>query len=76
VVVTGAIPGYTRQSAEDAVRSVGGKPTSAVSKATSVVVAGEGAGSKRQKALDLGIPLVEAEDFDRLLENGIPSVAL
>jgi len=76
VVVTGAIPGYTRQSAEDAVRSVGGKPTSAVSKATSVVVAGEGAGSKRQKALDLGIPLVEAEDFDALLENGVPSIAL
>jgi NAD-dependent DNA ligase len=40
------------------------------------VVAGEGAGSKRQKALDLGIPLVEAEDFDALLENGVPSIAL
>jgi DNA ligase (NAD+) len=76
VVVTGTIPGYTRQSAEDAVRSAGGKPTSAVSKATSVVVAGEGAGSKRQKAYDLGIPIVEAEDFGALLENGVSSVAL
>ena len=76
VVVTGAIPGHTRDSAEEAVRGAGGKPTSSVSASTSVVVAGEGAGSKRQKALDLGIPVIEAEDFTIFLANGLPGEAL
>jgi DNA ligase (NAD+) len=72
VVVTGAIPGYTRDGAEEAVRQAGGKPSSSVSVKTSVVVAGEGAGSKRQKAEALGVRIVEAEDFDSLLQDGLP----
>ena len=76
VVVTGSIPGHTRDSAEDAVRMAGGKPASSVSKATSAVVAGEGAGSKRKKALDLGVPIVEAEDFAEFLANGLVAQAL
>jgi DNA ligase (NAD+) len=76
VVVTGAIPGHTRESAEEAVRACGGKPTSSVSKSTSVVVAGAGAGSKAQKALDLGIPLVDAENFATLCAEGLPPSAL
>jgi DNA ligase (NAD+) len=71
VVVTGAIPGYTRDGAEDAVRAAGGKPSSSVSQKTTVVVAGEGAGSKRAKAESLGVPIVEAEDFERLLQDGL-----
>lgn len=71
VVVTGAIPGYTRDGAEDAVRAAGGKPSSSVSQKTTVVVAGEGAGSKRAKAESLGVPVVEAEDFERLLQDGV-----
>jgi DNA ligase (NAD+) len=76
VVVTGSIPGHTRDSAEEAVRMAGGKPASSVSKATSAVVAGEGAGSKRKKALDLGVPIVEAEDFAEFLANGLVAQAL
>jgi DNA ligase (NAD+) len=76
VVVTGTIPGYTRDGAEDAVRAAGGKPTSSVSQKTTVVVAGEGAGSKRQKAEELGVPIVEAEDFVALLEKGFPFTEL
>ena len=76
VVVTGSIPGHTRDSAEDAVRMAGGKPASSVSKATSAVVAGEGAGSKRKKAVDLGVPIVEAEDFAEFLANGPVAQAL
>jgi DNA ligase (NAD+) len=71
VVVTGAIPGYTRDGAEDAVRAAGGRPSSSVSQKTTVVVAGEGAGSKRAKAESLGVPVVDAEDFERLLQDGL-----
>jgi len=71
VVVTGTIPGYTRDQAEDAVRAAGGKPTSSVSQKTTVVVAGEGAGSKREKAQSLGVPIVEAEAFGQLLSEGL-----
>lgn len=70
VVVTGSIPGYTREGAEDAVRAAGGKPSSSVSSKTTLVVAGEGAGSKRSTAEQLGIPVVEAEDFEALLREG------
>lgn len=71
VVVTGSIPGYTREGAEDAVRAAGGKPSSSVSQKTTVVVAGDGAGSKRAKAESLKVQVVEAEDFERLLQNGL-----
>lgn len=70
VVVTGSIPGYTREGAEEAVRLAGGKPVSSVSAKTTVVVAGEGAGSKRTKAESLGVPIVEAENFEHLLRTG------
>jgi len=71
VVVTGTIPGYTRDQAEEAVRQAGGKPTSSVSQKTTVVVAGEGAGGKREKAESLGVRIVEAEDFSQLLSEGL-----
>ena len=76
VVVTGSIPGFSREGAEEAVRAAGGKPTSSVSKNTDVVVAGAGAGSKRAKAESLGVVIVEAEGFAGLLENGLPATAL
>jgi len=71
VVVTGAVEGYTRDGAEEAVIAAGGKPTGSVSKKTGVVVVGPGAGSKEQKAIDLGVPIVPAERFDELLERGL-----
>ncbi len=71
VVVTGTIEGYTRESAEEAVIAAGGKPSGSVSKKTSVVVVGPGAGSKEAKAIELGVPIVPAERFGELLERGL-----
>ena len=70
LVVTGSIPGFTRDQAEEAVRVAGGKTVSSVSKNTSLVVAGEGAGSKRTKAESLGVRIIEASDFRELLAKG------
>ena len=67
VVVTGTIPGFTRDEAEDAVRAAGGKPAGSVSKKTDYVVAGEGAGSKLAKAQELGIPVLDDDGFRKLL---------
>jgi DNA ligase (NAD+) len=67
VVVTGTIEGYTRDGAEEAVRAAGGKPAGSVSKKTDYVVAGEGAGSKLTKAQELGIRVLDADGFRRLL---------
>jgi DNA ligase (NAD+) len=63
VVVTGTIPGFTRDEAEEAVRRAGGKTSGSVSAKTDIVFAGEGAGSKRTKAEELGVRIVEAADF-------------
>ncbi|WP_278971712.1 NAD-dependent DNA ligase LigA [Mobiluncus mulieris] len=70
LVITGNIPGFTRESAQLAVEDRGGKATGSVSKKTSVVVAGTGAGSKLAKAEALGIPVIPAEEFPALLERG------
>jgi DNA ligase (NAD+) len=63
VVVTGTMPGFTRDGAEEAVRQAGGTVTSSVSKKTDIVFVGEGAGSKQTKAEELGIRIVPADDF-------------
>jgi len=63
VVVTGSMPGFTRDGAEEAVRQAGGKVSSSVSKNTSIVFVGDGAGSKEAKAIELGIRIVPAEEF-------------
>jgi DNA ligase (NAD+) len=76
IVVTGSIPGFGREEAQEAVRAAGGKPTSSVSRNTSLVVAGEGAGSKRTKAEQLGVPIVEAELFAVLLQDGPGALSL
>ena len=63
VVVTGTMPGFTRDGAEEAVRQAGGKVSSSVSKKTDIVFVGEGAGSKEAKAIELGVRIVPADDF-------------
>jgi DNA ligase (NAD+) len=71
VVVTGAVPGYTREGAEEAIVARGGKSPGSVSKKTFALVVGEGAGaSKLGKADELGIPQVPAERFEELLAGG------
>ncbi|WP_374209843.1 NAD-dependent DNA ligase LigA [Glycomyces sp. TRM65418] len=72
VVITGGIPGYTREGAAAAVKARGGKTTSSVSKKTGAVVAGDKPGSKYDKALTLGVPIVRGEDFERFLADGLP----
>jgi DNA ligase (NAD+) len=75
VVVTGSIEGYSREEAEEAIRAAGGKPASSVSKKTDYVVAGPGAGSKLQKAADLGVPVLDDAGFRRLLAGEEPEAA-
>jgi DNA ligase (NAD+) len=67
VVVTGTIEGFSRESAEEAIRAAGGKPAGSVSKKTDYVVAGEGAGSKLAKAQELGVPVLDGDGFARLV---------
>jgi DNA ligase (NAD+) len=75
VVVTGAVPGYNREEAEEAITSRGGKSPGSVSKKTFALVVGDGAGaSKLTKAEANGTPIVPAERFEELLTTGeIPS---
>ena len=69
LVVTGTLEGYTRQEAEEAIRSAGGRASSSVSKKTDYVVAGAEAGSKRAKAEKLGVPILDEAGFRELLEG-------
>jgi DNA ligase (NAD+) len=70
VVLTGSLPGLTREQAGDLVKRAGGKVTGSVSKKTDFVVAGESAGSKLEKAERLGVTVLDREGFDRLLAGG------
>jgi DNA ligase (NAD+) len=71
VVVTGTVPGYSREEAEEAIVVRGGKSPGSVSKKTYAVVVGDAPGaSKTKKAEALGIPIVDAADFDELLATG------
>jgi DNA ligase (NAD+) len=72
VVVTGTLPGFSRQEAEEAIRAAGGKPAGSVSKKTDYLVAGESAGSKLAKAQELGVPVLDEDAFRRLLAGETP----
>ena len=67
VVVTGTFTRWGRQQAQDLIRALGGKPTSSVSGKTDLVIAGEKAGSKRTKAEQLGIDILDEEAFVELI---------
>jgi DNA ligase (NAD+) len=69
VVVTGTLAGWDRAAAEEAIRLAGGRAAGSVSKNTSYVVAGENAGSKLAKAMDLGVPVLDEKSFRRLLSG-------
>jgi DNA ligase (NAD+) len=70
VVITGALPHHSRDQAAAAVVARGGKATSAVSKSTGFVVAGDKPGSKYTKAQALGLPILDAAGFAVLLADG------
>ena len=69
VVVTGTLEKLSRAQAEEAIRERGGKAAGSVSKKTSLVVAGENAGSKLTKAQTLGVRVIGEEEFLRMLEE-------
>jgi DNA ligase (NAD+) len=74
VVITGTLEGMNRDEAAESVRQAGGKVTSSVSKKTSFVVAGENAGSKYDKAVELGVPVLDMAAFQTLLTQGPDAV--
>ncbi len=76
VVATGTLDGFTRDGAKEAIISAGGKAASSVSKKTDFVAAGPGAGSKLTKAEELGIPVLNAEQFAVLVSEGPEALSL
>ena len=70
VVVTGTLEGFSRDEAKEAILVRGGKAAGSVSKNTSYVVAGENAGTKLDKAEQLGVPVLDEDGFRALLANG------
>ena len=67
-VLTGTLAGFTREEADEAITSRGGKSASSVSKKTNYVVAGDSPGSKYDKAIALGVPVLDEAAFVKLLE--------
>ena len=70
-VFTGGLQKFPREKAERLVASLGGRASSSVSKKTSYVVAGPGAGSKLEKAQKLGVKIIDEEHFGRMLRGEI-----
>jgi DNA ligase (NAD+) len=70
IVATGSLQHYTRDSVKEAIISRGGKASGSVSKKTDYVVVGDNAGSKADKAEQLGVPVLDEDQFTVLLEKG------
>jgi DNA ligase (NAD+) len=71
IVVTGTLVGWSREEAEEAIKSRGGKSPSSVSKKTTAVVLGDNPGAaKLAKAQELGVPILDEAGFTRVLETG------
>lgn len=70
IVVTGTLEGFSRDEAKEAILVRGGKAAGSVSKNTSYLVAGENAGTKMDKAEQLGVPVLDEDGFRELLANG------
>jgi DNA ligase (NAD+) len=68
-VLTGTLPTLTRSEAEEIIISHGGKTSSSVSKKTGIVLAGAEAGSKLTKAEQLGVKIIDEEEFRRLIQD-------
>jgi len=68
-VLTGTLPTYTRQEAQEIIENFGGKASSSVSKKTTYVLAGEEAGSKLDKAVSLGVTVINEDEFKKMIES-------
>ena len=75
VVVTGSLSGFSRDEAKEAIILRGGKASGSVSKKTDFVVVGDDAGSKHDKALQLGVPVLDEDGFRVLLDRGPDTAA-
>ena len=67
IVVTGTLEKYTRTEIQDLIQQHGGHPSSSVSKKTDYVLAGKEAGSKLDKAKDLGVPILTEDELEAML---------
>lgn len=74
VVVTGSLEKYSRDQSKEAIIERGGKAAGSVSKKTDFVVAGANAGSKADKAEQLGVPILDEAGFEKLLAGGADAV--
>ncbi len=72
IVVTGSLVDFSRDSAKEAILVRGGKAAGSVSKKTDYVVIGDNAGSKADKAEQLGVPILDEDGFKQLLDDGPP----
>ena len=72
IVVTGSLAGFSRDDAKEAIIARGGKAAGSVSKKTDFVVAGDAPGSKYDKAVELGVPVLDEDGFRKLLAEGPP----
>ena len=70
IVITGSMDGFSRDEAKEAITARGGRAAGSVSKKTAFVVAGDSPGSKYDKALELGVPVLDEAGFRVLLERG------
>lgn len=73
IVVTGSLVRFSRDQAKEAIVVRGGKAAGSVSKKTAYVVAGEAPGSKFDKAVELGVPILDEDGFAKLLAEGPPA---
>ncbi|HEX5404137.1 MAG TPA: NAD-dependent DNA ligase LigA [Pseudonocardiaceae bacterium] len=70
VVVTGSLPGFSRDEAKEAITERGGKAASSVSRKTAFVVVGDAPGTKAEKAAQLKVPILDEDGFRVLLASG------
>lgn len=75
LVVTGTLPGMTRADAEARIERAGGRVVKSVTRRTDWVVAGDEPGSKLDRARELGVPVMDADEFVRLLASDPPGRA-
>ena len=71
LVLTGSLPTLTRSEAKRRIQEAGGRVTGSVSGNTDLLVAGENAGSKLDRADELGVPVIGEEELLRLIEQGV-----
>jgi DNA ligase (NAD+) len=70
IVISGSMDAFSRDEAKEAIAARGGRAASSVSKKTAFVVAGEAPGSKYDKAIEIGVPVLDEAGFQVLLDRG------